>query len=150
MTLSGLIKDGAVCFLNALNRDEALRELVNALDRIGELDNPNAFYDAIIKREEIVSTGIGMGVAIPHAKVDGFDHFFLAIGIQKTNEGLGWNALDGASVRLIFMIGGPSDHQTEYLQILSSLTAAIKDEERRKNILNSKSKDQVLSIFKNC
>ena len=108
------------------------------------------FYNAIIKREQIVSTGIGMGVAIPHAKLEDFDHFFLAVGIQKVKEGIEWNALDGASVRLIFMIGGPADQQTEYLKILSCLTAAIKDETRRKHILSADSTDQVVTFFHNC
>ena len=72
-----------------------------------------------------------MGVAVPHAKMDNFTDFFIAVGIQK-QKGLDWNALDKAPVRLIFMIGGPEDKQSEYLQILSLLTSAIKDVELRK------------------
>lgn len=150
MTLTDLIKEGVVCFLDASNRNEALHQLVEALKETGEVTNSKEFYDAIIKREEIVSTGIGMGVAIPHAKMEDYDHFFLAVGVQKAKEGLEWDALDGAPVRLIFMIGGPADHQTEYLQILSRLTAAIKDEDRRKSVLGSESREQVVTLFENC
>ncbi|NGX51640.1 MAG: PTS system fructose-specific EIIABC component [Chlamydiae bacterium] len=150
MTLSELIQAGVVTFLEATSRDDALHQLVEASGDSGEIQDRQQFYDAILKREEIVSTGIGMGVAIPHAKMEGFDHFFLSVGIQKTKEGLEWNALDGAPVRLIFMIGGPADQQTEYLKILSHLTAAIKDEDRRKNILNADSPDQVVTLFEGC
>ena len=146
---STLIKEGVVRFLEGpKDRNDALNQLVDALTKSYKISQESHFYEAILHREEIVSTGIGMGVAIPHAKMDDFKHFFLAVGVAK--EGIEWDALDGAPVRLIFMIGGPSDQQTEYLKILSSLTAAIKDEKRRKNLLNAQNKDAVLAFFKEC
>jgi PTS system nitrogen regulatory IIA component len=135
-----------VCFLEASARDEALSKLVDLLDAKGKLADKQFFYDSIIEREKIVSTGIGMGVAIPHAKLAGYDDFFIAVGILP--KGVDWNALDGAPVRLIFMIGGPDDKQTEYLQILSSLTNAIKDEERRKKMLTLNSPEAIIKLFK--
>jgi len=150
VTLLEFIQDGVVCFLDANNRDEALHQLVEALGDAGEIQEREQFFDAILKREKIVSTGIGMGVAIPHAKLDGFDHFFLAVGLQKVKEGIEWDALDGAPVRLIFMIGGPADQQTEYLKILSRLTAAIKDEDRRMSLLSADSREKVVGLFEGC
>ena len=150
MTLSGLIEEGVICFLEADSRDTALKKMIDALANFGEIGDKDTFFEAIIKRERIVSTGIGMGVAIPHAKLSIFDHFFLAVGLQKAKEGIHWDALDGAPVRLIFMIGGPANQQTDYLRILSSLTVAIKDENRRKNLLNTKTKEEVISLFKGC
>jgi len=142
-----LIQKGVVCFLDVISRNEAIHQLVEALLNAGEIQTYEQFFDAILKREQIVSTGIGMGVAIPHAKLENFDHFFLAVGIQKVNKGIEWGALDGAPVRLIFMIGGPNNQQTNYLKILSSLTMAIKDESRRIKILSSQSREQVVALF---
>lgn len=150
VTLSELMQEGVICFLEESSRDHALEKLVNALGDAGELVDKTSFLEAIIKREKIVSTGIGMGVAIPHAKLPSFDRFFLAVGLQKTKEGIEWDALDGAPVRLIFMIGGPASQQTEYLKILSRLTAAIKDEDRRKKLLASETKEEVISLFEDC
>lgn len=147
MILSRFIEEGVVCFLDAHSRDEALEQLVEALANAGELADKKDFYDAILKREKIVSTGIGMGVAIPHAKLPSLSRFFLAIGIQKNQEGIEWDALDGAPVRLIFLIGGPADAQTEYLKILSSLTTAIKDEDLRGEILTADAKEDLVSLF---
>lgn len=147
VTLSEFIQDGVICFLEAGNRDDALKKLVEALSDAGELADKNAFFDAIIKREKIVSTGIGMGVAIPHAKLPSFNRFFVAVGLQKTKEGIEWDALDGAPVRLVFMIGGPANQQTEYLKILSRLTAAIKDEDRRKALLTAQTPEDVVTLF---
>jgi PTS system nitrogen regulatory IIA component len=132
--------------LTADDRDDALRVLVDLLDSQGKLLDKEAFYQAILERERIVSTGIGMGVAVPHAKLSGYTTFFIAIGIHQ--KGIPWDALDGYPVRLVFMIGGPDDKQTEYLQLLSRLTLAIKDEERRKKILQLNKPEDIIALFK--
>ena len=117
VAISNYLDERLVLFLNVGTRDEALRSMTDALDKAGKLKNPQVFHHAILEREKIVSTGIGLGVAVPHAKLQGYEDFFIAIGIQP-NKGIEWNALDGAPVRLIFMIGGPDNQQTEYLKIL--------------------------------
>ncbi len=135
-----------ICFLEANSRDEAIDSLIDALDKAGKLSDKESFRNAIFHRENLVSTGIGMGVAVPHAKLKNFNDFFLALGIQK-KEGLDWNALDTAPVRIIFMIGGPDDRQSEYLQILSQLTSLIKNVDLRKSIIAAASPEQVLRLF---
>ncbi|MEM8727153.1 MAG: fructose PTS transporter subunit IIA [Chlamydiota bacterium] len=151
MTISQLIEAGVVSFLEVDSRNAALKKLIDALGDSGEITDKEGFFEAIMKRERIVSTGIGMGVAIPHAKLSIFDHFFIAIGLQKIKKrGIDWDALDGAPVRLIFMIGGPVNRQTDYLKILSRLTAAMKDEERRKKLLNVNKKEDVAPLFEGC
>lgn len=135
-----------VSFLDADTRDEAIDALIDLLDQAGKLPDKALFRNAIFHREKLVSTGIGMGVAVPHAKLKNFPNFFIAIGIQK-NVGLDWNALDTAPVRIVFMIGGPEDKQSEYLQILSQLTSAIKNVDLRKSLLKSQTPEQVLRLF---
>lgn len=134
-----------IAFLDVATRDEAIRTLVEKVYQAGKLQDKYSFYEAIIDREKIVSTGIGMGAAIPHAKLTSYDHFFIAIGILK--RGLDWNSLDGSPVRVIFLIGGPDDKQTEYLQILSKLTQMIKDDQIRKKLLTAKSPDELIGLF---
>lgn len=134
-----------VCFIDAETRQEALQAMVNILYYSDRLQEKEHFLKAILDREKIVSTGIGLGVAIPHAKLPNYKDFFIAIGISK--KGIDWNALDNSAVRLIFMIGGPDDKQTEYLQLLSNLTIALKDEERRKKLLTLNSKEAIIQLF---
>ena len=134
-----------VVFFSAESRDETLSTLVDTLSFANKLQNSEAFYTAILEREKIVSTGIGMGVAIPHAKLPDYDDFFIIIGVLQ--KGVDWDALDGAPVRLVFMIGGPDDKQTEYLQILSALTVALKDDDRRKKMLTLNSPDAMIDLF---
>lgn len=144
--ISQYIDDRLVTFLQATTRDEALDDMVALLAETGKLPDRTAFHQAIRDREQLVSTGIGMGVAIPHAKLPGYLDFFIAIAVLQ--KGVDWKALDGAPVRLVIMIGGPDDRQTEYLQILSNLTQVIKDEEIRKKVLTANSKEAIIQAFK--
>lgn len=134
-----------VAFLDVDNRDEAINALVTMIHQTGRLQDKYAFYEAIIEREKIVSTGIGMGTAIPHAKLASYEDFFIAIGILR--KGLDWNSLDGSPVRIIFLIGGPDDKQTEYLQILSKLTQVIKNDQIRKKMLTLNSPEDMIKLF---
>jgi nitrogen PTS system EIIA component len=145
MQISRYMDPQLVVFLNVPTRDEALHQLVHRIYEVGKLDDEDSFYQAIIDREKIVSTGIGMGVAIPHAKLPSYDQFFIALGVLQ--KPVDWHALDGAPVRLVFMIGGPDDKHTEYLQILSGLTHAIKDEERRKKLLSIRQPRAIIELF---
>lgn len=146
MKIAKYIDRRNVVFLDVETREEAIKKLVETLSESGRLHDQNEFYNAVWEREKIVSTGIGMGVAIPHAKLASYRDFFIGIGILK--KGVPWDAIDGAPVRLIFLIGGPDDKQTEYLQILSRLTFAVKDEARRKKILSVEHVEEILRLFK--
>lgn len=146
VALSDYIDEKLILFLGESSQEEALNSLIELLDKEEKLRDKQDFYTAIVDREKIVSTGIGIGVAIPHAKSAVYEDFFVAIGIQK-DEGIDWNSLDSLPVRLIFMIGGPEDKQTEYLNILSMITGAIKDEERRKRLLKAENAQEIVAIF---
>jgi len=134
-----------VFFLDPSSREEALKMMIEHINDKGYLHDNEAFYHAILEREKIVATSIGMGVAIPHAKLSTYNNFFIAIGVLK--RGVEWGALDQMPVRLIFMIGGPDDKQTEYLQILSCVTLAIKDDERRKKLLGCHAAEDLISYL---
>ena len=145
ISISKYLDPNLITLLEVDDRDQALSVLVEKLDRGGKLKEKDVFSRAIMEREKIVSTGIGVGVAVPHAKLPGYETFFIAIGIHP--KGIPWEAIDGIPVRIVFMIGGPDDKQTEYLQLLSRLTLAIKDEERRKKILQFTSPEDIIALF---
>jgi PTS system nitrogen regulatory IIA component len=143
--ISKYIDPQLIAFLEGHSRDQVLEAMVDLLDKAGKLHDREAFHQAILDREQLVSTGIGLGLAIPHAKLPGYDTFFIAI--TRLDKAVDWKAIDSAPVRLIFMIGGPDDRQTEYLNILSSLTHVIKDEEARKKVLTANSKEAIIQLF---
>lgn len=145
MSILDYLDSRLVAFLEVDTQEDAIKTLINMVSQTGYLDDKYAFYDAIMEREKIVSTGIGMGTAIPHAKLSSFNDFFIAIGILR--KGIEWNALDGSPVRIIFLIGGPDNKQTEYLHILSKLTQVIKDDQIRKKMLSLNSPEDIIKLF---
>ena len=146
MRISDYLDSRLISFLKEDTRDATIDSLIELLNEKGYLEDKQVFRDAILYREGLVSTGIGMGIAIPHAKMKNIHRFFIAVGIQQ-QKGIDWNALDKAPVRIVFMIGGPDDKQSEYLQILSMLTSAIKDENLRKKLLKATSVQEVFELF---
>ncbi|MDE3045982.1 MAG: PTS sugar transporter subunit IIA [Verrucomicrobiota bacterium] len=146
MKVADYLDPRLVSFLDVETRDEAIDALIELLDKEKKLPNKKAFRAAIFHREQLVSTGIGMGIAIPHAKLADLDEFFIVIGIQR-KMGVDWNALDKAPVRLIFLIGGPEDRQSEYLKILSALTTAIRDVDLRKELLKAETAQEAMALF---
>ena len=146
MGISKYLDEQLVVFLEEEVKGSVISRLVDLLDSQGKLKTRQLFHSAILEREKIVSTGIGIGVAVPHAKIIGHADFFIAIGIQK-NKGIDWSAIDGSLVRLVFMIGGPENKQTEYLRILSYITQSMKDEPKRKKLLQCRNEKEVISLL---
>lgn len=145
--ISDFLDENLVLFLETPDRNEAIKLIVERLKAQKKITDEKKFYEAILNREAVVSTGIGMGVAIPHAKLPELSDFFIAVGIQK--KGIDWGALDNLPVTLIFLIGGPDDKQAQYLKILSQLTLALRDQDRRKKMLTYTSPKEIINLFEN-
>jgi PTS system nitrogen regulatory IIA component len=133
-----------VLFLDVKSKEEAIKKLVLELD----VDHSKVF-DAVIQRERVISTGIGIGIAIPHAKIEEFEDFHVVIGIFK-HDGVDWDAIDRLAVKLVLLICGPQDRHGDYLQLLSKLTKKIKEEETRQALFLAKTHEEVVKIFQEC
>ena len=145
MHIGELINNRGVVRITAKRKIEALEEVIEVLARRREVTSKDAFRRAIKDREKILSTGIGFGIAIPHAKIAQVKQFCAAIGISK--EGIPFNALDGKPVHIMVMIASPDHQHDEYLRILAQITHTLKDEETRKRIIDSTDIKSVISIF---
>lgn len=142
------IQPNRITYIHAKKPRQAILELIELMKPAGIDVDLEEFFTAVMEREKIVSTAIGVGVAIPHAKLEFYKDFFILMGVQK-EPGISWSALDGNPVRIVFLIGGPASRQKEYLQILSKITFIIKEEENRRKILKAASLDEIASVFKN-
>ncbi len=147
INLIDYISENRIIFLESDTKEGVIRELVKVSEEDGKVEDANTIVDKLLKREEIVSTGIGFGVAIPHVKVEEISEFFITIGIHK--RGIDWGSLDNKPAYLIFMIAGPANQQDKYLRLLAKLTLIIKNHERREKLINSTSKEEVFEVFKN-
>lgn len=147
VVLAQYLNPQLILFTDETDRDKVIKELTELAAKAEVVPDKVAFYNAVIEREKIVSTGIGMGVAIPHAKLDGCDQFFIAVGLHR-KQGVEWRSLDGSLVQLVFLVGGPASEQKTYLRILSRLTSMIKYGGLREELLKAKQPGQVVDLFK--
>jgi fructose-specific phosphotransferase system IIA component len=145
--LHKLIVPEAIVDLQATTKKDALRELTDVLSRNKNIEDPEAFLRAIYQREELASTGVGLGVAIPHVKISQVRDYAIAIG--RKASGLEFNSLDGQPVRIIVMIGA-SDRQTrDFVKMLARVMRLLKDGKNRDGILNAKAPEEFIEIIRN-
>ena len=137
--LRDFIKEEHILFLQESTRKGAILRLTSLLQ------NSNEIFEAIMKREKVVSTGIGMGIALPHARCKQMEDFAICIGI--CDEGIDWQAIDNLDVKLIMLIAGPDSLHNEYLKILSQITTLLKDSSTRETLLHTKNKSALVKIF---
>ncbi|MDA3885255.1 MAG: PTS sugar transporter subunit IIA [Candidatus Delongbacteria bacterium] len=146
MILSKLIKPENIIFIDQKKVNLTLVDLVNKASELSLIKDKKEFLDAILERENIVSTGIGLGIAIPHSKLESIDNFFIIIGILKND--IEWKSIDSKPVKAVFMIGGPSNAQKKYLGILSKLMLLFKNPKIRNKLFTASVENDVVEIFK--
>jgi len=145
MNLKDYMSEDSIVFLECDNKEDIITELTKTAEKNGIITDGTAFARAVIDRENICSTGIGLGVAIPHAKMREIKDFFIILGILKKE--VNWDSIDQKPVKAVFLIGGPASKQTQYLQILAKLTLFIKNIKRREELFSSFDKTKILSLF---
>ena len=121
MKITDLINKKSVD-LNLPPNDKAktIDAMVDLMNKGGNLNNKNEYKEAIIARENLSTTGIGEGVAIPHAKSKAVDKAALAAAVSK--EGVDYESFDGSLANLIFMIAAPEGANDTHLEVLSRLS----------------------------
>ncbi len=132
MQLVNYIDRQRIIFLEATDINSALQEMVDASRN--KINKPANFLEALINREELMSTGFGFGIAYPHAKTADIDEFFVTIGISKS--GIDWKSFDQKDAQLIFMIGGPDGQQDVYLKLLAGLSSFLKNSQLHDQLTN--------------
>ena len=146
ITLENIIPPERVGLLEARTKDDALKELVGIVASAPEVTDLEALLAAIHAREKIMSTGIGLGIAVPHAKILSVTDF--VVGFGKAREGLDFNSLDGKPVHFIVMIAGPDSQQDRYLQLLARITLKLKDAGVRRRLDEANDVNGILAALK--
>ncbi|WP_214813245.1 PTS fructose transporter subunit IIABC [Exiguobacterium sp. s196] len=127
--------------LRASSKREVIEELVDVLDRAGKLSDRNGYRDAILKRESESTTGLGEGIAIPHAKTSAVKTPAIAFG---RSEGVDYEALDGQPSRLFFMIAAGENANNEHLETLSKLSVYLMDPAFQERLYAATSESDVI------
>lgn len=146
MKISELLKKDAIILqLSAKTKAEVLDELINKLNVAGNLTDKHEFKKAILKREEEFSTGVGDGIAIPHAMSAAVKTPGLAFGFSKA--GIDYESMDNEPAHIFFMIAGSEDANDEHLDTISRLSVMLLNEDFRNKIGEVKSKEELLDMI---
>lgn len=140
-----LDKKSVTLNLVASTKIEAIDKMVDLVENSGNLNNKEEYKKAIIAREEMSTTGIGEGVAIPHAKTKAVNKACLAAGVSK--DGIDYESFDGSLSHLFFMIAAPDGANDTHLEVLSRLSTILMDEEFRNNLINATSIDEFIALI---
>jgi PTS system nitrogen regulatory IIA component len=128
--------------LRSGDKFNAIREIIYGaptFGRVAEL-NLEEFADAVIERERLQSTGLGHGVAVCHGRTERVSELRIALGISP--EGIPFEAYDGRLVHLIFVIANHPEQQTEYLRVLSTVAAMVRNDNFREAVLGCFGSDE--------
>lgn len=125
-----------VLFLDASVKREVLNVLIDGLAQTPEIVDRDELASEIFHREELMSTGIGLGVAIPHVRLPSLNKMIMSAALLRS--GLDdYDSLDGQPVQLVFMIAAGNHQHAEYLRLLSSLANLVKKEAVRQQLIDS-------------
>lgn len=129
----------------AASRTEVIKEMVDSLYLAGRVSNPNTVEEAVWLREDVYSTGVGFGFAIPHCKSP--DVVANSVAIRRLKTPVAWNSLDGEPVRIALMLAiRESDHAEEHLRIFARLARKIMHEDFRERLLAEESVEDLLAF----
>ncbi|MEJ8546174.1 fructose-specific PTS transporter subunit EIIC [Brevibacillus borstelensis] len=140
-----LKEDTIILALEASTKEAALDELIAKLDEAGRLNSRDGMKAAILAREALGSTGIGEGIAIPHAKTAAVKRPSIAFGFSK--QGIDFDSLDGTKAHLFFMIAATEDANRAHLETLALLSQMLMDEAFRERLRAAGTKEEVLEII---
>lgn len=131
--------------LQSASKDMVIDELIRTLDKAGKLADANKFKEAILAREAQSTTGIGEGIAIPHAKTNAVKTPAIVFG--RSTAGIDYESLDGQPAHLFFMIAASEGANNAHLQTLSRLSSFLMDMDFRKTLQTASSVDEVLAAI---
>jgi PTS system nitrogen regulatory IIA component len=147
MQITDFLKKEAVKVgMTAKTKDEALKELVDLLVDSGQVDNKRKLLSVLREREDLGSTGIGQGLAIPHGKCDCVSALCCAVGVSK--NGVNFDSLDGERVYVFCLLVAPDQEAGLHLKALARVASLLKDRYFRRQLQNSRSEDEILTAIK--
>lgn len=131
--------------LRARTKDSVLEEMVAAVATSPSVTDESALLQAVREREALLSTGIGLGIAIPHARIASVERF--VVGVGRCAQGVEFGSIDGKPVTIVVLIAGPQDAQKPYLELLAQISKRLKVHEVRMQIAGGATATQVVDLL---
>lgn len=135
--MRNILSPDRIVFINHSTKHDAIVELAHNLATAPQIKNKEELTSEILKREELMSTAIGRGIAIPHVRLSSVTDLVMSVGICKS-EIIDFTTLDDTPVKLMFMIAASYNQHAYYLQTLSFISSKLKNKDLRDGLLNAK------------
>ena len=132
--------------IQASNMADCLRMIVILLARYQAIQDPTEVLEKLLEREKVMSTGIGAGIAIPHARCASLNKTIVCIALSK--DGIDFNSLDGDPVKMVFLLLGPQDSSTLHVRLLAQIAKMIKDREFIERLRNASTPEEMMKLVK--
>jgi PTS system fructose-specific IIA component/PTS system nitrogen regulatory IIA component len=144
-----VVRDAIVPALAANSRDEVIRELVQALHAAGQFPNTGTddIVRAVLRREQLGSTGIGRGIAIPHSRHAAVTHLVGTIGLSKAEGRVPFDAIDGEPVDIVVLLISPQDKPGDHLRALENVVQTMRDDEFVRALRACQTRDEVWALI---
>ncbi|HOE09196.1 MAG TPA: PTS sugar transporter subunit IIA [Treponemataceae bacterium] len=133
--VKNILSPDRIIFLNHSTKHDALVELANNLSTAPQVKNAQELSVEILKREELMSTAIGRGIAIPHVRLSSVTDLVMSVGISK-HDIIDFQTIDDTPVKLLFMIAASYNQHAYYLQTLSFFSTKLKNKDLRDGLLS--------------
>jgi fructose-specific phosphotransferase system IIA component len=140
-----LSADSVIVPLKSAGKQEVIRELVDILKKTEKISDSQEVYDVVWEREKSMSTGLGDGVAFPHARTDAVEDIAAAIGV--THTGIEFEAIDKKPVHIVVLILSPQKDSTPHLQFLSEMSKVLSKANVREKIINTQTPEELYRIL---
>ncbi len=146
MNVSNYLSDTRVLLdLQGEDKAAALDEMLSVLRGTAEISDFDRYVADVWQREKLGSTGIGDGLAFPHARSDAVDRLVIVFGRSK--KGIAFDAVDGKPVHLIFLMAAPNADLSTYLKVLARVSLLLRREDVRDALMNAEKAEEVIEIL---
>lgn len=131
--------------LRGATKEEVLAEMVGALATSPNVTNARDLLEKVLEREEVLSTGVGVGLALPHVKIASVKDF--VVGVGRHRAGVDFDAIDGEPVHLVVMIGCNESQSADYLKVLSKVVRSLKEKAFQDRLMAAAKPADVVALF---
>ncbi len=139
-----LVPNAIEADMKSTTKTDAIKELVDLLKKAGTIVAEDSVANAVLEREELGTTGIGEGIAVPHGKSDAVDELVAALG--RSGKGIDFESIDGQPVHLLFLLVAPTTSAGPHLMALARISRLLKNRDFRQGLLNAADKSEILKI----
>ena len=146
-SLVSLLSKERILFLETQNKEETINKLIDVSYTLPGIKNREQLAEAVFNREKLMSTGIGLGIGVPHVRLSGMTNLYMSMAINK-NGITDYNSLDDIPVKIVILIIASNAHHSRYIKVLSQIAQIMKNTEIRKKIMASKNSGDVLKNLK--